>query len=115
MAVPRLTGMAQESALDQITAQGFACGKVEIAPSEMLRGTVIAQSPEAGTSAQVGSRVSITISGGRVIVPELVGQREEEALSRIQSVGLTSGLITYEPVDSARQDGIVLSQSLEKF
>ena len=113
--VPRLTGMAQESALDQITAQGFACGEVEVVPSEMLRGTVVGQSPEAGAGAQLGSRISLTVSGGRVIVPELAGQREEEALSRIQSVGLTSGLITYETVDSARQDGIVLSQSLEKF
>ena len=50
-----------------------------------------------------------------MIVPELAGQREEEALERLQTVGLTSGLITYEPVDSAAQDGMVLSQSIEKF
>ena len=113
--VPRLTGMQQEQALDTLTAQGFAEGTITVVPSEMMRGTVLAQSPEAGASAQIGSGVSLTVSGGRVIVPELAGQREEEAISRIESVGLTCGLITYETVDSARLDGVVLSQSVEKF
>ena len=115
VSVPRLTSMTTEEALDALAAQGFAAGEVTTVPSEMMRGTVIAQSPEAGVSAQLGSSVSLTVSGGRVIVPELVGQREEEALSRIESVGLVRGFITYENVDSARQDGIVLSQSLEQF
>ncbi|MDO5378043.1 MAG: protein kinase [Clostridia bacterium] len=115
LAVPRLSGMTEESALDAISAQGFTVGKTEIVPSEQMRGTVVAQSPEAGTSAQVGSAVDLTVSGGRVIVPELVGQREEEALERIEALGLTRGMIEYSNVDSARQDGIVLSQSLEKF
>ena len=50
-----------------------------------------------------------------MVVPDLVGQREEEALSRIESLGLTRGLITYENVTDARQDGLVLTQSLERF
>ena len=115
VSVPRLTSMTLEEALDALAAQGLAAGETETVPSEMMRGTVIAQSPESGVSAQLGSSVSLTVSGGRVIVPELVGQREEEALSRIESVGLVRGFITYENVDSARQDGIVLSQSLEQF
>ena len=113
--VQRVVGMMQEDAQDALTAQGLAVGDVEVVTSTMMRGTVIAQSPEAGTSALPGSPVSLTVSGGRVIVPELAGQREEEALERLQTVGLTSGLITYEPVDSAAQDGMVLSQSIEKF
>lgn len=59
--------------------------------------------------------VTLTVSGGRVIVPELVGQREEEAEERMTSVGLTCGTITYENVETARQDGVVLGQSVEKF
>ena len=80
-----------------------------------MKGTVIAQSPEAGTSEHIGARVNLTVSGGRVIVPELNGQREEEALSRISAVGLSCGMITYENVDDARQDGVALEQSLEPF
>ncbi|MDO5300173.1 MAG: PASTA domain-containing protein, partial [Clostridia bacterium] len=113
--VQRLVGMTQEEALTSIAAQGFVAGETTVAPSEKLRGTVIAQSPEAGASAQIGSEIELTVSGGRVIVPELSGQREEEALARIESVGLEAGSIVYETVDSARQDGVVLSQTPEKF
>ena len=115
IAVPKLAGMTADEAKAALAQAGFAVGEIKVVPSEMLRDTVVAQSPETGMSAKIGSAVDLTVSGGRVIVPELAGQREEEALSRIRSVGLTSGLITYETVDSARQDGIVLSQSLEQF
>ena len=115
VSVQKVVGMTQEDAQDALTAQGLALGEVEVVTSTLMRGTVIAQSPEAGASVQPGEAVSLTVSGGRVIVPELAGQREEEALERLQTVGLTCGLITYEPVDSAAQDGMVLSQSIEKF
>ena len=115
VSVPRLLGLTQQQALDALAAQGLAAGSITVVPSEMMRGAVVSQTPEAGQSTQVGSQVAISVSGGRVVVPELAGQREEEALGRIESVGLTCGLITYETVESARQDGLVLSQSLEKF
>ncbi len=113
--VPKLIGMTQDEAKAALIAQGLVIGTVSVMPSEMMRECIILQEPETGTSVKLGSAVDVTLSGGRVIVPELVGQREEEALSRIRSVGLTSDLITYETVDSARQDGVVLTQSIEQF
>lgn len=113
--VPKLAGMTREDAQAALTEKGFTLGDVEVVTSTILRGTVISQSPEAGTSALPGSEVSLTVSGGRVVVPELVGQREEEALERMQTVGLTCGAIRTETVASAAQDGVVLSQSIEKF
>lgn len=115
IAVQRVTGLTRDNAVTAITAQGFVPGEIALVPSDQLAGTVIAQQPEAGASAKIGSAVSLTVSGGRVVVPDLVGQREEEALSRIESLGLTSGMITYENVSDARQDGVVLTQSLERF
>ena len=115
LAVQRFTGLTQDNAIAAIAAQGFVTGEITLAPSDQLAGTVIAQQPEAGASARIGSAVHLTVSGGRVVVPDLVGQREEEALSRIESLGLTRGLITYENVTDARQDGVVLTQSLERF
>ena len=113
--VPRLAGMTQADAESVLTAQGLSLGYVEIVPSEKLRGVVLSQSPEAGANAEPGAAISLTVSGGRVVVPELVGQREEEAVERMTSVGLTCGDISYQNVDTARQDGVVLSQSIEKF
>ena len=80
VSVQKVVGMTQEDAQDALTAQGLAVGDVEVVTSTLMRGTVIAQSPEAGASVQPGETVSLTVSGGRVIVPELAGQREEEAL-----------------------------------
>ena len=113
--VQKLAGLTQDEAQAALTAQGLTLGSVEIVPSMLMRGTVVSQKPEAGESVPLGGQVDLTISGGRVVVPELVGQREEEALERIHTVGLSCGMIEYETVQDARQDGVVLSQSLEKF
>ena len=115
VAVQRYIGMQQEDAIAALAAQGFVAGDVKAAPSEQLRGTVIAQTPEAGSSQKIGSRIDLTVSGGRVVVPELTGEREEEALALIKNLGLSCGMVTYENVMDARMDGVVLYQSLERF
>ncbi len=115
LTVQRFTGLKQDEAVAAVVAQGFVLGDISVVPSDQLAGTVVAQQPETGMSAKVGSAVNLTVSGGCVIVPELVGQREEEALSRIQSLGLACGMITYEDVQDARQDGVVLNQTPERF
>lgn len=115
IAVQRVTGLTRDNAVTAVVSQGFVTGEITLVPSDQLAGTVVAQEPEAGASAKIGSAVNLTVSGGRVVVPDLVGQREEEALSRIESLGLTRGMITYENVSDVRQDGVVLSQSLERF
>ena len=115
LTVQRFTGLAQDEATAAVVAQGFVPGQITVEPSDQLAGTVIGQRPEAGLSARIGSAVNLTVSGGSVIVPELSGEREEEALARIQSLGLACGMITYEDVLDARQDGVVLAQSPERF
>jgi len=115
LTVQRFTGLAQDEALAAVRAQGFSVGELSVVPSDQLAGTVVAQQPEAGQSAQIGSAIALTVSGGRVVVPELTGVREEEAIAQIQSLGLASGMITYENVEDARQDGVVLVQWPERF
>ena len=113
--IPRFTNYTLNEALDIAATQGFIVKSTEIVPSEILKGTVIAQNPEAGMPGAAGAEITLIISGGRVIVPELSGIREEDALQRIQEVGLSEGAVLYENVSSARQDGIVLTQSLDTF
>ncbi|MED9822365.1 MAG: protein kinase [Christensenellales bacterium] len=115
VAVQRVTGLTQDNAVTALNAQGFLPGEIIVAPSAQLEGTVIAQEPPAGEKARVGSPVNLTVSGGRVVVPDLVGRREEEAVSNIRTLGLTRGQIDYENVTDPRQDGVVLWQSLERF
>ncbi len=113
--VPRLSGMTLEEAESTITAQGFTVGDVETIISELMRGTIVGQNPQGGENAMIGSSIDMQVSGGCVVVPELVGVRQEEAISQIESLGLTHGLISYETVEDTRQDGIVLVQTPEKF
>jgi len=115
LTVQRFTGMTQDEAAAALIEQGFVLGEITVVPSDQLAGTVVAQQPEQGESARIGSSVNLTVSGGGVVVPELAGEREEEAISRIQSLGLNCGMITYVDVLDARQDGIVLSQLPERF
>lgn len=113
--VPRLTDMTSSAARDAIVTQGFAQGEIIIVPSAMQSGLVLAQNPEAGTSADPGTPVSLTVSGGRVIVPEFAGEREEEVRSQLAQMGLVCGKVDYQQVDSARQDGVVLGQEPVSF
>lgn len=115
VAVQRYVGMEQDAALTALASQGFAAGSITVVPSEQMRGTVVSQSPDVGVSARLGSLIDLTVSGGRVVVPELTGLREEEALSRLDTLGLAYDMIAYELVGDARQDGVVLRQSIEKF
>lgn len=113
--VQRFVGMTQTEAMAAIVQQGFTVGEVTVVPSEQMRGMVVSQSPDAGTNAQLGGEISLSVSGGRVVVPELSGEREEEARERAVSVGLTVAETTYRTVTTARQDGIVLEQTPAKF
>jgi serine/threonine-protein kinase len=57
--------------------------------SRRPRGIVFAQVPGAGTQLDEGERVEILVSSGRirVVVPEVVGEREEPAVNALRSTG----------------------------
>ena len=113
--VPYVSGMTQQEAETLITESGFTVGEITGSVSEVIRGMVISQEPEAGARRRTGEAVNLTVSIGRVIVPELTNLREEEALQRIEQVGLAAGEISYRETRSPSQDGVVLEQSLPQF
>ncbi len=113
--VPYVAGMTQQEAEALITGNGFTVGTVTGTVSEVIRGMVVSQEPEAGARRKAGEAVNLTVSVGRVVVPELTNVREEEALQRIEQVGLSAGEVTYRDTRSPTQDGVVLEQSLPQF
>ena len=113
--IPRLVNYSLNEAMDIALAQGFGSVRTEYIVSELMKGTVVTQIPEAGSQASLEDEITLFVSGCRVIVPEVEGLREEEAKQRIEEVGLTVGNIDLLEVDSNRMDGIVLTQSLKKF
>jgi hypothetical protein len=61
VSVPSVIGMGQSAAEDLLRRAGFYV-EVRLADSTQPAGTVIAQSPQAGTTAEQTSTVTITVS-----------------------------------------------------
>ena len=94
VAVPGVVGQTQAAATSAITGAGLVLGTVTSATSNTVPvGSVISESPSAGTSVSGGSAVNLVISTG-VAVPNVVGQTQTAATSAITAAGLVLGTVT---------------------
>jgi beta-lactam-binding protein with PASTA domain/predicted Ser/Thr protein kinase len=126
--VPDVTGQGRDSAHAELSAAGFPVTDAE-QESSAPPGTVLSQSPGGGTSVTKGTTVRLVIATAkpeaaakaedkatpfpvddRVSVPNVTGQDRDAAVSALDGAGLRSSVST-KKVDSADQDGKVLSQS----
>jgi MYXO-CTERM domain-containing protein len=73
-------------------------------------GSVISQSPSAGTSLAAGSAVSLVVSTGPVATPNVVNQTEAAATAALTGAGLAVGTVTRES-SATVPSGSVISQS----
>src|SRR4051812_7432711 len=111
--VPDVVGQAQIAAAAAITNAGLVVGTTTTAPSAtMPAGSVITESPTAGTLVAIGSAVSVIVSSGPslVAVPSVVGMTQAAATASITGASLTLGTITMTPSVSTPA-GLVISQS----
>ena len=79
----------------------------------MASGSVISESPTAGTQVNAGSAVSLVVSTGvaQVAVPNVVSQTQAAATTAIQTAGLVVGTVTTAS-SSTVASGSVISESL---
>jgi len=112
IAVPDVTGHTRESARETLEAAGFVVGVREQEDENADPGTVLSQSPSAGTDATKGSTVTITVAKrpAQVTVPDVAGQGQDEATNALIDAGLKPNVTTRDVSDEA-EDGIVLRQS----
>jgi beta-lactam-binding protein with PASTA domain len=111
--VPDVVGQAQIAAAAAITNAGLVVGTTTTAPSAtMPAGSVITESPTAGTLVAIGSAVSLIVSSGPslVAVPNVVGMTQAAATASITGASLTLGTVTMTPSVSTPA-GLVISQS----
>ncbi len=92
-AVPNVVGLSQADAKAQIEAAGFTweLNPDKVASDTVEAGSVVSTDPAAGTSAEKGATVRVTISSGpdSVVVPDnLVGMSPDEARKAIEAQGL---------------------------
>jgi len=96
--VPDVTNMSYAEAVANLNKKGFKVVKEEAESGTVKKGNVVSQVPAAGESAALGSSVtvyvSISSSVGKVMVPNLIGLSEEDAVVVLIESGLDVGAIS---------------------
>ena len=107
--VPDLSGMKQEQARSALENVGLKLGTVSFTDdSEQPKDQIVYSDPEAGSSAQKGAKVDVTISSGnnQVTIPTVVGTSAEDAKAALEGAGLKPNMTE---VDSDKPKGQVVS------
>jgi eukaryotic-like serine/threonine-protein kinase len=108
--VPLLVGESRAVAVAEIRRVGLAAA-VEKRQSATEKDQVLAQSPDAGTSVDQGSTVSIVVSSGeaKATVPNVIGKLRSSAVSALRAKGFEVA-VKEQSVDVSAQDGRVIDQ-----
>jgi beta-lactam-binding protein with PASTA domain len=110
--VPDVVGLTQEAAAGSITAAGLAVGTVSQAYSLTISaGSVLSQTPLAGTEVLPGSTIDLVVSRGGIVVPGVEGQTQSAASLALTAAELAVGAVTQEYSLSVPA-GSVISQSI---
>ena len=111
--VPSVTGSTAENAESTLTAQGFTVSKEYAYDNSVAQGNVISQSPASGSSAKKGDTITITISQGAepAVVPNVVGQTEDNAKAMLSNVGLNYNITSV--YSSTVEAGYVVEQNIK--
>ena len=98
--VPNIVGQDYKKVDKKLKKAGYKLGIVKSETSNKPEGTILTQDPEAGTNADKGTKINITISDGKGkdkgTVPSVTGKSLEEAKSAITNAGFKVGNITYD-------------------
>ena len=111
--VPYVTGESLSAAEATLTNDALALGTVtQQVSSSQTPGTVISQSPTAGSLLRAGGSVNLTVAEAskEAAVPNVVGQNETPAAASLEQAGFKVKR-TSETTTEASQVGVVLKQT----
>lgn len=113
--VPDVSGVSYAEAVTMLQQKGFVANKAESYSSEVAKGNVISQTPEAGSKAPSGSAVTVRVSLGaeetKVRVPNIIGLDEEDATVALVEAGLTPGTVEEVNNEDTALTGLICYQS----
>jgi serine/threonine-protein kinase len=112
VSVPEVTGEPQANATATLAAAGLKETVLKREVAEPAAGTVISQTPVAGTQLKVGGQVTIVVAQAlkQTAVPSVVGQSETQAVAALTSAGFTSHTVQRTVTDPTKV-GTVVQQS----
>ncbi len=110
--VPEVTSESQANATATLAAAGLKVTVVKREVAQPSAGTVISQSPAAGSRLKVGGQVTIVVAQAQAqtAVPSVVGQSEVQAVATLTGAGFASNTVTRTVTDASKV-GIVVQQS----
>lgn len=102
--VPDVVEMEYDDAVAELTALGFETRRAEAADDSIAEGLVVSTDPEAGTQAEDGETVLVTVSTGpgSVQVTDVAGLTEQQARAALEAQGL---VVSVEQRDDPSVDG----------
>lgn len=108
--IPDLVDLASiEDARTALTEARLVLGKVTPKDSDKPEGTILEQTPAAGTQAEVGSRIDVVVSSGKVTVPSVLGLNKTQANNNLINAGFKVEII--EEANATAAAGTVLAQT----
>jgi serine/threonine-protein kinase len=111
--VPDVVGQSQAAAEADLSNAELAVGTInQKVSSTQTAGTVVAQSPTAGSSLHAGEKVELTVAQApkQVTVPNLVGAAEAAAVTALKHIGVNARKVT-RATSEPPQVGVVLAQT----
>jgi beta-lactam-binding protein with PASTA domain len=109
LGVPNVVGLPVANAVKKLQTAGLSFDQ-RVVFASAPPGRVTAQRPAAGAAAKKGSTVALTVSKGpqRVVVPNVVGRRRDDAIARLRSAGLHAAVFS---VPSSSPRGYIVAQN----
>jgi serine/threonine-protein kinase len=105
--IPSVVGQQQAAAQKALSDAGFTDVTVEQVQSSQPQGTVVAVDPGAGNQASARTPITLSVAGGTIAVPDVVGQTPSAAQQRLQSAGFTRITVNRVPSDDGPFDVVV--------
>ena len=106
VAAPNVVGRTVPEAEKVLKEAGLKLGQQTEKPGDPV-GTVLDQSPAAGTRVAPGAAVAVVVAiappDDRIVVPEVVGKSLEDAQTILKDIGLRLGRVTFRDDDRVDQ------------
>jgi beta-lactam-binding protein with PASTA domain/tRNA A-37 threonylcarbamoyl transferase component Bud32 len=108
--VPSVIGSTFDSANSALLGSGFAVRRKDV-ESDQPAGTVVAQSPDAGTYQPPGATITLSVAKGPTTstVPDVTSIAQADAVAQLRASGFRVHIVS-QPVNDPNQDGIVQTQ-----
>jgi serine/threonine-protein kinase len=92
-----------------LTEAKLLLGRVTPVDSDKPEGTILEQDPVANFVVDIGTLISVTVSNGKIPVPDVVGKNQTQAKNTLVNAGFLVDIV--KQADATAAVGTVLSQS----